>query len=126
VKRHLAGTPPVSGNAFMEAALDLWGGIEPRTAFEKHARLGDLLIRAVEEFAPESGLALASPREAAQRGGFVAFRHARAAALAEALNAAGVVISHRKPDILRFGLSPLYHRYLDIWQLAVRFKGRKP
>ncbi len=124
VKRHLAGTPPVSGNALMEAALDLWAGIEPRAAFDKHARLGDLLIRAVEEMAPESGLALASPREAARRGGFVAFRHAKAAALADALNAAGVVVSHRKPDILRFGLSPLYHRYLDIWQLAVRLKGR--
>jgi len=126
VKRHLAGTPPVSGNALMEAALDLWAGIEPRAAFDKHARLGDLLIRAVEEMAPESGLALASPREAARRGGFVAFRHAKAAALADALNAAGVVVSHRKPDILRFGLSPLYHRYLDIWQLAVRLKGRNP
>ena len=124
VKRHLAGTPPVSGNALMEAALDLWAGIEPRAAFDKHARLGDLLIRAVEEMAPESGLALASPREAARRGGFVAFRHAKAAALADALNAAGVIVSHRKPDILRFGLSPLYHRYLDIWQLAVRLKGR--
>jgi kynureninase len=124
VKRHLAGTPPVSGNALMEAALDLWAGVEPRAAFDKHARLGELLIRAVEELAPQSGLQLASPRDAARRGGFVAFRHAQAAKLADALNAAGVVVSHRKPDILRFGLSPLYHRYLDIWELAVRLKGR--
>jgi len=124
VKRHLAGTPPVSGNALMEAALDLWADIEPRAAFEKHARLGDLLIRTVQELTPQSGLQLASPREAARRGGFVAFRHARAAQLADSLNAVGVVVSHRKPDILRFGLSPLYHRYLDVWELGVRLKGR--
>ena len=116
VRRHLAGTPPVSGNMLMEAALDLWRDIDPSTAFAKHAVLGELLIRLVESPA----LALASPRDAARRGGFVAFRHANAAAFVAALEKNGVIASYRKPDIVRFGLSPLYHRFTDIFELGQR------
>ena len=129
VRRHLAGTPSVSGNMLMEAALDLWAGFDIRQAFAKHAALGDLLIRVVEgldENGVSPGLALASPRKAAQRGGFVAFRGAGAKALIESLDAAGVVASYRKPDIVRFGLSPLYHRYMDIWELGVRLREKIP
>jgi kynureninase len=119
VQRHLAGTPPVSGNLLMEAALDLWADIDPAQAFAKHAALGDRLIELVES-AGNTGLTLASPRDAARRGGFVAFRHADAKKRAAALEAAGVIASYRKPDILRFGLSPLYHRFADIWELGQR------
>lgn len=122
IRRHLAGTPPVSGNMLMEAALDLWRDIDPAKAFAKHAALGDLLIRLVES----PVLALASPREAARRGGFVAFRHANAAAFVAALEKNGVVASYRKPDIVRFGLSPLYHRLADIEELGQRLKRGIP
>ena len=122
IRRHLAGTPPVSGNMLMEAALDLWRDLDPAKAFEKHAALGDLLIRLAESPA----LTLASPRETARRGGFVAFRHANAAAFVAALEKNGVVASYRKPDIVRFGLSPLYHRYADIQELGARLKRGMP
>ena len=118
IRRHLAGTPPVSGNMLMEAALDLWRDIDPAKAFEKHAALGDYLIRLVEN--PD--FILASPRDAARRGGFVAFRHANAAALVAALEKKGVIASYRKPDIVRFGLSPLYHRFTDIRELGERLR----
>lgn len=124
VRRHLAGTPPVSGNLLMEAALDLWTGLDPQAAFRKHAALGDELIRIVESATAGSGLTLASPREAARRGGFVAFRHPEAARLAHDLEHDGVVASSRKPDILRFGLSPLYHRFADLWELGARLQRR--
>jgi kynureninase len=117
-KRHLAGTPPVAGNALMEAALDLWRDIEPKAAFAKHTALADLLIRLVES--PE--LQLASPRDPARRGGFVSFRHRNAEAFVHALEQAKIVASYRAPDVVRFGLSPLYHRYMDIWALAERLK----
>jgi kynureninase len=119
-KRHLAGTPPVAGNALMEAALDLWRDIDPAAAFAKHAALGEFLIRLVEAQTPE--LTLASPRDFARRGGFVSFRHRDASAFAEALEGAKVVASYRAPDVVRFGLSPLYHRYADIWALGERLR----
>jgi kynureninase len=118
IRRHLAGTPPVSGNMLMEAALDLWRGLEPAQAFAKHAALGDLLIRLAES----PSLSLASPRDASKRGGFVAFRHADASNFVKSLEKAGIVASSRKPDIVRFGLSPLYHRFADIEDLGKRLK----
>jgi kynureninase len=79
-----------------------------------------LLIRLVEQQCPD--LSLASPRDPARRGGFVSFRHRDAAAFADALEGAKVVASYRAPDVVRFGLSPLYHRYADIWALGERLR----
>jgi len=45
-----------------------------------------------------------------------------AAAFADALEGAKVVASYRAPDVVRFGLSPLYHRYADIWALGERLR----
>jgi kynureninase len=68
------------------------------------------------------GLELASPRDPARRGGFVAFRCRDAKKLLAALERRRVVASTRPPDILRFGLSPLYHRESDVRELARRLR----
>ena len=83
--------------------------------FQKHAELSQLLI----SLAPEE-LILASPSDPRRRGGFVAFRHRHAEALVEELHARRVVASVRKPNIVRFGLSALYHREADVRELARR------
>ena len=38
------------------------------------------------------------------------------AAVNKALRAAGVFVDYRRPDILRFGITPLYMRYVDVWE----------
>jgi len=62
----------------------------------------------------------ASPADPRKRGGFVAFRIRNAKALAKELEKRKVVASARPPDILRFGLSPLYHSEADVRALARR------
>jgi len=86
-----------------------------KTLFKRHAALSRLLI----DLAPEE-LILASPQDPRRRGGFVAFRHRQAEALVEELQERRVVASVRKPNIVRFGLSPLYHREADVRELARR------
>lgn len=115
VQRYVVGTPAVAGNVLLEAALDLFAKVKPAALFAKHARLSEMLI----ELAPRE-LVLASPADPARRGGFVAFRVACAAALVEALETMRVVASYRPPDVVRFGLSPLYHRPTDIRELVSR------
>jgi kynureninase len=111
--RFLVGTPSVIANAVMEAALDIWATVEPRQVFAKHAALGDLLISLTRDT-----LEVGSPLDADERGGFVALRHPAGAAVVGALADAGVVSSFRPPDSIRFGLSALYHRYVDMWEVA--------
>jgi kynureninase len=117
IQRHAIGTPAVAGNVLMEAALDVFLKMDLRQLFKKHAALTQLLI----SLAPEE-LILASPADPRRRGGFVAFRHRQAEALVEELQARRVVASLRPPNIVRFGLSPLYHSESDVRELARRLK----
>jgi kynureninase len=118
IQRHAVGTPAVAGNVLFEAALDVFAKMNLSELFKKHASLSQLLIA----LAPED-LILASPQDPRRRGGFVAFRYRQAEALVEELQARRVVASARSPNIVRFGLSPLYHRETDVRELARRLKA---
>ena len=58
---------------------------------------------------------LATPREAERRGSQVSFRHPEGYAVMQALIAEGVIGDFRSPDLLRFGITPLYLRYTDVF-----------
>jgi kynureninase len=122
IDRHLVGSPVVSANAVLEAALDLWSELDIAAAFAKHAQLSDLLTEMAAARLGRFGFSVASPRAASQRGGFVALRHVHAAPIVAALRANGVICSYRLPDIIRFGLSPLYHRFSDIGECVERLE----
>lgn len=116
--RFIVGTPSVIANAIMEGAFDIWAEVDPAKVFAKHAALGDLLIALTKDI-----VEVGSPSDADERGGFVALRHPAGAAVVGALADAGVVSSFRPPDCIRFGLSALYHRYLDMWEVAERLRA---
>jgi kynureninase len=63
-------------------------------------------------------LTLITPRETDQRGSHVSFAHADGYPVMKALIARGVIGDFRAPDILRFGFTPLYTRYEDVWEAA--------
>src|SRR5205085_1203533 len=44
-----------------------------------------------------------------------AFRHPLGYAVMQALIARGVIGDYREPEIMRFGFTPLYTRYADVW-----------
>ena len=56
-----------------------------------------------------------SPGDQTQRGSHISFRHPHAFEICQALIAAGVMGDFRAPDVIRFGLTPLYLRYEDVW-----------
>lgn len=116
IDRFQCGTPGILAMAALECGLDLMLEADMQAIRAKSSALGDLFIRLVEDHA--SGFTLVSPREAEMRGSQVSIRHDQGYAIMQALIARGVIGDFRAPDILRFGFTPLYTRYEDVW-LAV-------
>ncbi len=116
IARFLCGTPPILGLAALEEGLALFEEVDFTAVTAKSVALSTLLIERVEERCAAFGLELATPRDPAARGSHVSFRHPHAYALCQALIEDGVVGDFRAPDILRFGLTPLYLGYADVWQ----------
>ncbi len=112
MKRWLAGTPAMLSTTALETALDLWADIDQHAVAAKSARLFDILAAAGDAL----GLDCVSPRDPAQRGSHISFRHPHAHAITQALIAHGVIGDFRDPDILRLGLTPLYLSHEDVWR----------
>jgi len=93
----------------------------------KSLALTDLFIALVEDRCAGHELALVTPRDHAQRGSQVCLtRPAGAYAIVQALIARGVIGDYRagtttgagpsqRGDILRFGFTPLYTGFADVW-----------
>jgi kynureninase len=122
IDRWLCGTPPILSLAALDAALGAFDGVDVGAARAKAGALGDLFIERVEARCAGKGLTLASPREAAARGGQVSFRHPHGWAVMQNLIARGVIGDFRSPDVIRFGFAPLYVRQVDVWD-AVEVLG---
>jgi kynureninase len=112
IERMRVGTPPILALAALDAALDVWDDVDMADVRQASLRLAELFIAEVEAHCPE--LALASPRDGRVRGSQVSFRHPEGYAIMQALIARGVIGDFRAPDILRFGLTPLYIGESDI------------
>jgi kynureninase len=120
VSRFMCGTPPVLSMAALECGVDSVLAAQSRGGMaalrEKSLALSDLFIRLVEERCAGHGLELHTPRERAQRGSQASFSRPEGGyAVMQALIARGVIGDFRAPDILRFGFTPLYTRFVDVW-----------
>jgi kynureninase len=122
VARHLAATPAVLANTAFGAAAEVWKTVDPAWLDARHRALSESLIARIERECAGLGLELASPREHARRGGHVAYRFDGAGALAQALVEAGVVVSARKPDALRFAAHPLTATEAELGEAVARLR----
>lgn len=107
MERMRVGTPPILALAALDAALDVFDMVTMDEIRARSIELTDLFIAEVEKNAP--ALELMSPRNGAERGSQVSFRHAEAYPIMQALIAGGVIGDVRAPDVLRFGFAPLYN-----------------
>ena len=114
IKRFLCGTPSILGMCALEIGVDIFQSVDMGVLRTKSRQLGDLFIYLVEKNC--MGFELASPREADMRGSQVSIRHPGGYAIMQALIERGVIGDFRAPDLLRFGFTPLYTRYVDVWQ----------
>lgn len=115
IGKFLCGTPPVLAMTALDAAMDIWARADMNAVREKSVALTESFITLVEKRCAGLGLTLASPRAAAQRGSQISFAHESGYPVMQALIARGVIGDFRAPDLLRFGFTPLYTRFTDVW-----------
>jgi len=112
IERMRVGTPPILQLAALDASLDIWDRVDMLDVRAQSIVLTEAFIQGVEAACPT--LTLASPRNPADRGSQISFRHAQGYAIMQALIARGVIGDFRAPDILRFGFTPLYTTMEDV------------
>ncbi|GAA4328182.1 kynureninase [Variovorax defluvii] len=132
IARYLCGTQPIISLSALECGIDTVLAAEAHDAGRgsmaalraKSLALTDAFIALVEERCP-GRFTLVTPRAHAQRGSQVCLALADngpgAYAIVQALIARGVIGDYRAgdsqmPDILRFGFTPLYLGFEDVWR----------
>ncbi len=125
ITRFICGTPPIVSLAALECgvdtvlAADAVGGLA--AIRRKSLALADLFIELVAARCSGFDLSLVTPRDGAARGSQVSVAHPTGGyAIMQALIARGVIGDFRAPDILRFGFTPLYTRFVDAWDAVDR------
>ncbi|MBD3946764.1 kynureninase [Nocardioides ganghwensis] len=105
MRRFISGTPPILGMVAMQSMLELVeeAGIDAIRA--KSVALTSYAVELADATLPE--VTLASPRDAALRGGHVTLHHDRMREVTARLWRRDVIPDYRDPGGLRIGLSPL-------------------
>ena len=127
ISRFICGTPPMLSLAALECGVDTVLAAQPFGGLaairEKSISLTNLFISLVEARCQGHGLTLVTPRDAEDRGSQASFAHATGGyPIMQALIARGVIGDFRAPDILRFGFTPLYTRFVDVWDAVTHLE----
>ncbi|THU05195.1 kynureninase [Lampropedia puyangensis] len=138
VERYLCGTQPIISMSVLECGLQVFAQAQALGGMaalrKKSLALTDTFMRLVEQECGAYGFGVATPQMHAQRGSQVSLtrtygsgidaKDSGAYAIVQALIARGVIGDFRAGggpgsphlDILRFGFTPLYTSFGDVWQ----------
>ncbi|TWG86220.1 kynureninase [Cupriavidus gilardii J11] len=115
VARFLCGTQPITSIAMVECGLAMFARADMAAVRAKSLALTDLFIALVETRCAGHPLELVTPREHHRRGSQVSLYHPDGYGIVQALIERGVIGDYREPGIARFGFTPLYTGYADVW-----------
>lgn len=118
VAQFQVGTPPILGMRALYGALDVFDGIDMRQLHAKSVAIADLFHAYADEALVPRGFSIFSHRESATRGSHVALAHEDGYALVQALIDRKIIGDFRRPDVMRFGIAPLYNSAQDFVTLV--------
>ena len=116
IERFLSGTPSVLGLLAFEVGVDLAREATIPAVEAKSRALWSLFAERMEARCGQFGFELMTTADGAKRGSHIAYAHPEGYAIMRTLIARGVIGDFRKPDVLRFGLTPLYLGFEDVWR----------
>lgn len=116
------GTHSALVYAALEASLDIWQDVDMQALRDKSLAMTELFRHLLEEVLRTYGIDDVTPLKA-ERGSQVALMYPENGyAVVQALIARGVIGDYREPGLMRFGFTPLYLGYEDVWQAARHFR----
>ncbi|SEQ68473.1 Kynureninase [Streptomyces sp. yr375] len=116
--RGRVGTPDILSMLALETALDVWEGVSIEAVRAKSLALTDFFLECVAAYVPEGRVESLTPVRHEERGSQVALRCADAREVMRRLIERGIVGDFRRPDVLRFGFTPLYVGFADVERAA--------
>ena len=117
VEKYLTGTPSIISMKQLEASLNIYSKLNIVKLRKKSFSQTSLLIELISKHYETSNIKVISPGGSC-RGGHVAITHPNAAKLIKAYENNGLLGDYRPPNVIRFGISPVYNSYNDIWNAA--------
>ena len=123
INKFICGTPSILSYKAVESALDIFDEISLEQVREKSIQLSELFIKLIQQECGDFGFELFSPIDAAHRGSQISYKHENAYPIMQSLISRGIIGDYREPNILRFGISPLYMRYEDVWSAIICLKN---
>lgn len=115
ISRFRVGTPPILSLTALESGIDLMLETDIQTLRTKALALSRLFMELMEQQCASHGFQLVSPKEDARRGGHVSYFHEEGHGIYQAIKRRGIISDYRTPGVLRFGITPLYLRYADVY-----------
>ena len=123
INKFICGTPSILSYKAVESALDIFDEISLEQVREKSIQLSELFIKLIQQECGDFGFELFSPIDAAHRGSQISYKHENAYPIMQSLISRGIIGDYREPNILRFGISPLYMRHEDVWSAIICLKN---
>ncbi|MCD1286835.1 MULTISPECIES: kynureninase [unclassified Brevibacterium] len=115
IRRYLTGTQGIVSMSVAELGLDIYSRVDMAAVRAKSLELSDLFIELVDSRLSGHPVEVVTPREQAHRGSQVSITHPEGFAIMSALIARGIIGDYREPEVLRFGLTPLYIGFTEVW-----------
>ena len=120
IRGWMSGSPPVLAIGALDVGIDIQLEAGAHAVGEKAALLTEVFIRLARARLGPLGFEVATPASSERRGAQVSLRHSDGLAIVRAVADRGVIGDFRPPDMCRFGLAPLYTRFVDLWDAVER------
>lgn len=120
IKQFLCGTPPIISMSVLDAALDSFMDVEVSELRTKALALADFFHAQLDAHGLTNELNRQTPQPHALRGAQLSYSHPQAYEICQALIAQDVIADFRAPDIIRFGFSPLFLSFEEMYVAVQR------
>ncbi len=127
ISRYRVGSPPMLSMKAVEPALDITLDATMEKLREKSIQQTEYFIFLADQWLKPLGFTVATPRQAQERGSHVSLQHPESYRITRALiespsPAIRVIPDFRAPDNIRFGITPLYTSFTEIYQALARLR----